>query len=86
MNTTKYEVTNKKTNETTTFEIPSRFDKAKPDNIILKIEQNDIDGKTFIVPEDQREENITLTKKLTPSIESYGQLVPGTVLKDGTED
>ena len=36
MNTTTYEVINKDTKEKTTFEIPSRFDKAKPDNIIFK--------------------------------------------------
>lgn len=85
MNTTTYEVINKDTKEKTTFEIPSRFDKAKPDNIIFKIEQNDIDEDTFIKPEDQRNENTTLTSKLTNSISDYEQLVPGTVLKDGTK-
>jgi|TARA_R110000824_G_C15087614_1_gene665042 hypothetical protein len=79
-----YEVINKQTGQTSTFQVNQKFGKATPDNIVFKIEQNDITKGMFITPPDQRLTNDKLIKKLTPSIRDYGQLVPGTVLSDGT--
>ena len=79
-----YEVTNTHTGEKTTFQINKKFENATPDNIVFKIEQEDIKDDMFVTPKDQRPTNDKLIKKLTPSIRDYGQLVPGTVLADGT--
>ena len=79
-----YDVINTSTGEKSTFKINSKFKKATPDNIVFKIEQKDIDEGVFIKPLDQRPTNDKLITKLTPSIKKYGQLVPGTVLSDGT--
>ena len=79
-----YDVINTSTGEKTTFQINNKFKKATPDNIVFKIEQKDIEEGVFIKPKDQRPTNDALITKLTPSIEKYGQLVPGTVLSDGT--
>lgn len=84
MNTTQYEVTNKTTGKKTLIDIPSRFDEAIPSNLVLHIEQENIKDDTFSIPKDNRVTNATLIKKLTPSIKKYGQLVPGTILQDGT--
>ena len=84
MKYTKYAVTNTETGVKTTIKIPSRFDKATPENLVLNIEQDDIEYNTFKMPDDQRETNTRLQNKLETSIEKNGQLVPASILEDGT--
>ena len=43
-----YEVTNTHTGEKTTFQINKKFKNATPDNIVFKIEQEDIKDDMFV--------------------------------------
>jgi len=79
-----YKITNQNTGKEQLITIPDKFQEAEVVNLVLGWNHSPNDPEDlFEEPEDNRNENQTLMKKLMESIPKYGQLQPATVNPEG---